>query len=138
MIRKNILLILLSFFSTYSVAECVLPTAPKHPDGAVSNMEEMVAGQRAVRAFQAEVREYRACLVGIEEAISDDIDTAEAAINAKFDEIGELAKEDGGDDALQSYQVLQDTYNAAVDKLKAVADEFNAEIREYKEIQANQ
>ena len=131
MIRKNILLVILSFFSVYSVAECVSPSAPKLPDGAVSTLEEMLAGQKAMKAFQAEVVQYRACLVGIDEEVGDDLSAAQATIDAKLDEMRQLVLE-ADDEAKAAHEAMLAKYNAAVDSEAAIAGEFNIEIREYK------
>ncbi|MDG1987010.1 MAG: hypothetical protein P8J18_03465 [Halieaceae bacterium] len=131
MIRKSILLISLSFFSIYAIAECGSPSTPKLPDGAVSTLEEMLAGQKAMKAFQAEVVQYRACLVGIDEEVGDDLSAAQASIDAKLDNMKELALE-ADDEAKAAHQTLLAKYNAAVDSEAAIAGEFNIEIREYK------
>ena len=131
MIRKSILLVSLSFFSIYAIAECGSPSAPNLPDGAVSTLEDMLAGQKAMKAFQAEVVEYRACLVGIDEEVGDDLSAAQSAIDAKLDEMRQLVLE-ADDEAKAAHETLLTKYNAAVDSEAAIAGEFNIEIREYK------
>ena len=76
-------------------------------------MEDMLAGQKAVKAFQAENIDYMKCL---EPAMT----AAEAAVKA------------GEDGAADVYQASQEVYNAAVSAEEAVAGEFNTAIREYK------
>ncbi len=93
--------------------DCVAPAAPELPDGASSSMEEMLAGQKAVKTFQTANLEYMKCL---EPALA----AAEAAVKA------------GEEGAAEAYQSAQDTYNAAVSTEEAVAGQFNTEIREYK------
>lgn len=94
-------------------ADCDAPQAPELPDGATSNMEQMITGQKAVKSFQAANIEYMKCL---EPAMT----AAEAAVQA------------GDDGAADDYKAAQETYNAAVSAEEAVAGEFNAAIREYK------
>ena len=133
MIQKSILLMIVSLFSVYTIAECSLPSAPKLPDGAISTLEEMLSGQKTMKAFQAEVVEYRACLVGvgIEEEVGDDLSAAQAAIDEKLDEMRQQVLE-ADDDEKAAHEALLSRYNAAVDSEAAIADEFNIEIREYK------
>ena len=76
-------------------------------------MEDMLAGQKAVKTFQTANLEYMKCL---EPALAE----AEAAVKA------------GEEGAAEAYQSAQDTYNAAVSAEEAVAGQFNTEIREYK------
>ncbi len=131
MIRKSILIVSLSFFSIYAIAECGSPSAPKLPDGAVSTLEDMLAGQKAMKAFQAEVVQYRACLVGIDEEVGDDLSAAQATIDAKLDEMRQLVLE-ADDEAKTAHEAMLAKYNAAVDSEAAIAGEVNIEIREHK------
>ena len=94
-------------------ADCTAPEAPTVPDGASATMEDMLAGQKAVKAFQAENIDYMKCL---EPAMT----AAEAAVKA------------GEDGAADVYQASQEVYNAAVSAEEAVAGEFNTAIRAYK------
>ena len=49
--------------STASIADdCTAPPSPTPPDGATASMEQMLAGQKAVKAFQAANTDYRSCL----------------------------------------------------------------------------
>lgn len=88
-------------------ADCTRPTAPELPDGATSDLETMVAGQQAVKAYVAETEAYLDCL------------TAE----------GEAAVEE---ETPEEQLVRIEEHNSAVDEMEAVASEFNEEIREYK------
>lgn len=94
-------------------ADCSAPETPTMPDGATSSMEDMLAGQKAVKTFQAANLEYMKCL---EPALAE----AEAAVKAE------------AEGAAEAYQAAQDTYNAAVSAEESVAGQFNTEIREYK------
>ncbi|MBE9538627.1 MAG: hypothetical protein IMF06_06055 [Proteobacteria bacterium] len=104
--------------STYAAAgDCVAPAAPTIPDGSSSTMEQMIAGQTAVKAFQAANIDYMACL--------------EPAMTAADKRL----KKSSGDEkaaAEASYDETQATYNAAVSAEEEVAGQFNAAIRVYK------
>ena len=130
MIKKTLLLFV-SLFSVSAIANCNMPSAPELPDGAVSTLEEMLAGQKSMKAFQAEIVQYRACLVGIDEEIGDDVSATQTEIDAKLDELRQLALE--GDEAAKvSHEELLKSYNAAIDSEESIAGQFNIEIREYK------
>ena len=104
----------LALSSSVSMADdCVAPAVPEVPDGASSNMEQMLTGQKAVKAFQAANLEYMACL---------EPKLAEA----------EAAAVDGSEEAVKTYQNIQEDYNAAVSREEEVAGKFNTAIREYK------
>jgi hypothetical protein len=104
---KYILTAVFLLSSSFSYAECDRPEAPVVPDGAVADLATMVEGQKAVKAYvHAVEKEYLPCLTAATEAAGEEDDDAAAARAA--------------------------TYNAAVDKVTAIGEEFNAEIREYK------
>ena len=93
-------------------ADCEMPTAPTMPDGASSSMEQMLEGQKAVKAFQTANLDYMKCL---EPAMA----AASAAIEA------------GEEGAAEEYKALEEQYNGAVSVEEEVAGQFNTEIREY-------
>lgn len=105
--------------STAAMAECTQPEQPQLPDGATAKMEDMLAGQQAVKTFQTSNVEYMKCL---EEAFS----SAEATVKeGKADKATiEAAK--------KSYAEAVEAYNAAVSSEEAVAGQFNTEVREFK------
>ena len=74
-------------------ADCEAPATPELPDGATASMEQMLAGQKAVKAFQAANLEYMKCL-------EPGLTAAEAAVK------------EGAEGAAESYQAAQETYNA--------------------------
>lgn len=88
------------------MAECTRPEAPTLPDGEVSDLQTMVAGQSEVKAYVAATEAYLDCL-GAE---------GEAAVEEETEE-AKLAR--------------IEQHNAAVDEMEAVANTFNEEIREY-------
>jgi hypothetical protein len=108
----------LAFASSASFAgDCQAPDMPELPDGASATMEQMLAGQKAVKAFQAANMDYMGC-------VEDALTAAESAM--------EDASGDAKDAATDAYQAALDTYNAAVSAEEEVAGQFNTEIREYK------
>jgi hypothetical protein len=111
-------LLALAMGSTYGMAgDCTSPAAPALPDGATASMEDMLAGQKAVKDFQAANLEYMSCL-------EKDISAAEEATLKAADEEKEAAT--------AAHREALDSYNAAVSKEEEVAGQFNTEIREYK------
>lgn len=116
-------LLALALVATPALAQdCDMPEAPTMPDGATSTMEDMLAGQKAVKAFQAANIDYMSCV--------------EAAMNA-----AEAAAKDASDEdkaaAQKTLSELVETYNAAVSVEEEVAGQFNTEIREYKAANAD-
>ncbi len=107
----------LALGSSVAMADCVEPETPSLPDGASATMDDMVAGQQAVKTFQAENLEYMGCLEGEFTAAKKEIEGGEA----------EDVK------ALQSaYEKSVDAYNQAVSTEETVAGQFNTEIREFR------
>lgn len=43
-------------------ADCTAPEQPTLPDGAEASMEEMLAGQKAVKSFQEANMDYMKCM----------------------------------------------------------------------------
>lgn len=95
--------------------ECTPPEVPSLADGSTASMDDMLAGQKAVKAFQAANLEYMGCL---------DPQIAAAA---------EAATADSATDADKAaVKQLEELYNAAVSAEEELAGQFNTEIREYK------
>lgn len=94
--------------SSMSLAECERPAAPELPDGDTSDMQAMVDGQKAVKAYVAGTEAYLDCL------------TAEDT-------------QAGAEENPEAAAARIEVHNAAVDEMEQVAAEFNEEIREYKE-----
>ena len=103
--------------SMANAAECVTPDTPSIPDGASSTMEQMIAGQKAVKAFQTTNIEYMSCL-----------ETRINEAEAKF-----AATEGAEREASQKISTESaDAYNQAVSAEESVAGAFNSAIRDYK------
>ncbi len=89
------------------LADCDRPTVPQLPDGGSSDLETMVEGQKAVKAYVAETEAYLDCLNEQSAAAAED-ETPEQ----------QLAR--------------IELHNEAVGDMEAVAAAFNEEIREYR------
>lgn len=103
--------------SMASAADCVNPDAPTIPDGASSTLDQMIAGQKGVKAFQASNIEYMSCV--------------EARIKAAETTVAE-AKGEEKETIQKALDESLDAYNQAVSAEEAVAGGFNSAIREYK------
>jgi len=107
----------LALGSSMAMAECVQPETPSLPDGASATMDEMIAGQQAVKTFQDANLEYMGCLEGEFTAAKKQIEGGKSK-DAK---------------ALQAaYEKSVDAYNDAVSTEEEVAGQFNTEIREFR------
>jgi hypothetical protein len=97
-------------------ATCSYPKAPSNiPDGATATLEQMVAAQKAVKAYNDEIKAYTDCL-------KLEHDTAVAKDSDK------LTKEQK--DEMEKMQVQKN--NAAVDEAEQVTARFNEQVKAYK------
>jgi hypothetical protein len=97
-------------------ADCPYPAAPaKIPDGATATLEEMLAGQKAVKEYEKAINDYNAC---IDKALEDDI--AKGGDQLKPQQKADMQK------------IEAQKHNAAVDQLQSVADRFNEQIKVFK------
>ena len=97
-------------------ADCPYPAAPeKLPDGSSATLEEMVAGQKAVRAYDKAINDYVAC-------IDRELDEA---IKKGGDQLKPQQKTD-------MQHVEAQKHNAAIDQLQSVADRFNEQVKVFK------
>ena len=104
--------------SSFALADdCISPEIPAVPDGASSTMDQMIAGQKAVKAFQASNIEYMACL--------------EPRVTAAEEQLAN-ASGDAKAAAKEAYEEEEAAYNAAVSAEESVAGDFNVAIRAYK------
>jgi hypothetical protein len=77
------------------------------PDGKAATMNEMISAQQAVKAYEAAMNDYLAC-------IDKDLKAA-------------------GDDAPNEFKgLMANRHNAAVTEMEAVAGAFNEQVRAYK------
>ena len=97
-------------------AACTYPKAPeKIPDGNTATLEQMIAAQRGVKQFDADITAYQNCL----ESEFNDAMSKEASLTE------EQKKE--------RRKIVDQKMNAAVDEAQGLADRLNAQIRVYKE-----
>jgi len=109
-------LIGLALGSAASMAgECTAPALPTLPDGATATMDQMLAGQKAVKEYQAANSEYRACL-------DPQVSAAEVA----------AAGDSPSEEAQANLKKHNDDYNSSVSKEEELAVKFNAALRDYK------
>jgi hypothetical protein len=90
-----------------AAAACENPTAVSIPDGKTSTMEQMLAAQAQVKAYQAAMNEFLAC------------------IDSELEAQGEQAPEE-----FKSLMVSR--HNAAVAEMEGVAAAFNDQIKAYR------
>ena len=106
------------FFAPVAFA-CDYPKRAKIPDGATASTEQMLAGQKSVKAYMAAMDEYLVCIDMEDKEVMESSDSA-------------------SDKELARRKVTTDKkYNAAVDEMELIAAQFNEEVRAYKEAQAN-
>jgi hypothetical protein len=91
----------------FAAAACDNPAAIAIPDGKASTMEQMLASQAEVKAYQAAMNEFLAC------------------IDSELEAQGEQAPED-----FKSLMVAR--HNAAVAEMEGVAAAFNDQIKAYR------
>ncbi len=93
---------------------CEYPERIDIPNGSSATKDEMVAGQKDVKKFMADMEDYIACLDEEEEQHSADVEEPDSSVDAQRD------------------QMLVKKHNAAVDDMEKVAAAFNEEVRVYK------
>jgi hypothetical protein len=113
---KALAIALTAALSGVAYADCPYPAAPdKLPDGATATMEEMVAGQKAVRAYDKAIQDYVGC-------IDKELDEAVAKAG---DQLKPQQKAD-------MQKVEAQKHNAAIDQDQSVADRFNEQVKAFK------
>ncbi len=93
---------------------CDYPNRANLPNGATASTEEMLAGQKSVKAYMAAMEEYLACIDTEEES------SVAALVDASDDEIA------------RREAAITKKYNAAVTEMELIAARFNEEVRAYK------
>ncbi len=104
------------FLSAPVVIACEYPSRPADlPDGATASQDEMFVGVKAINAYQVAMQVYLEC-----------IDT---------DEVVDVAALDDADEEAKKKRTIMSSkkYNAAVDEMTLIVEEFNAQIRVYKQ-----
>jgi hypothetical protein len=109
-------LLLAGLLATAAHAECVYPKAPAStPDGATATQDEMVAGMKAIKAYNEQVTAYLSCL--------------EMEMNARLEAAGPDAPQEQTD---QIKAIHNKRHNAAVEELEANAAKFNEQVKVFK------
>lgn len=106
---------LVTLFAASVAWACDYPQRADVPDGAMASKEEMIAGQRAVKSYMSAMNNYLSCIEAAEQET--------IAANGNTDE---NAKQ-------QKIEMYNKKYNAAVDEMNLVAEEFNMQVRAYKQ-----
>jgi hypothetical protein len=113
---KNTKLAIISIllFVVPAAFACDYPQRASVPNGQAATKDEMIAGQRSVKAYMAAMDEYLACIAADEEVAV-----------AQMDDPTE-------DELKQRNNMLSKRHNAAVEEMEIIAAEFNTEVRAYK------
>lgn len=102
------------FVAAPAALACDYPSRVNIPDGTTATKEEMIAGQRAVKEYVANMETYLDCLLEEEKSTRATMDNLTAE--------DEQLRED----------MLNKKYNAAVDEMETVAAHFNEQVQVYK------
>lgn len=94
-------------------AACDYPKKAPLPDGRNATEQQMLDGQKAVKAYMAAMDEYLACL-----------DKESDAAKANLEDEDAIAQRD---------KITVQRHNAAVDEMKLHVAEFNDQIRAFKD-----
>tara|TARA_B100001093_G_C26795173_1_gene1000778 strand:- start:703 stop:1062 length:360 start_codon:yes stop_codon:yes gene_type:complete len=112
-IQTTSLLLAIAVLPYATAQACDMPVAPPTLDGGSATLEDMIAAQGEVKAFQAANEEYLECV--------DDLMAAEKA-----------SVSEGDKNAEERFALAAADYNAAVSREEQVAADFNTAIRAYK------
>lgn len=98
--------------------DCSLPERPAMPDGSSASMEQMLEGQKSVKAFQSSNMDYMKCL-------EDRFNMAQKEADSASDDTVKA-------EAQKVYTEAIEAYNAAVSAEEEVAGDFNVALRAYR------
>ena len=104
------------FLSAPAVLACDYPSRPANiPDGSVASQDEMFVGVKAINAYQTAMQKYLDCI--------------------QADEVVAVTSMDDADDKTKKKRatMFNKKYNAAVEEMTLVVEQFNVEIRAYKQ-----
>jgi hypothetical protein len=90
-----------------AMAKCPPPAKPEIPNGRNATEEQMLAAQKAVKAYQAANSKYTSCLSSLEQSWGDDASEERKAVIVIF-------------------------HNRAIDEETSIADMFNQSVRAFK------
>lgn len=111
---KTALTIVLAFAAQTALA-CEYPQRINVPNGATATKEDMIAGQKGVKTYMASMEQYLTCI---------EADEAQAVLG--MGDVDEDAKR-------QREEMFNKKYNAAIEEMNLVAEEFNMQVRAYKD-----
>jgi hypothetical protein len=101
-------------FGMQSALACEYPERVSIPNGTTATKEEMLEGQRSVKAYVSTMEAYLECIVDEEKKARNSLE--------------ELSAEE----EQQREDMLNKKYNAAVDELERTAAQFNVEVQAYR------
>jgi len=101
-------------FLAQSALACDYPNRAIIPNGSTATKDDMLAGQRGVKAYVSEMEVYLECIVAEEKAAISTMDGLEP------------------EEEQQREDMINKKYNAAVDEMERIAAQFNAEVQAYK------
>lgn len=102
-------------FAAQGALACDYPQRVNVPNGASATKDDMIAGQKGVKTYMASMEEYLTC-----------IEADEAAAVLGLGEVDDDTKR-------QREEMFNKKYNAAVEEMNLVAEEFNVQVRAYKD-----
>jgi len=111
---KSAALVAILFLAQSAIA-CDYPQRASVPDGATASKDDMIAGQRSVKTYMADMETYLSC-----------IEASEAAAVLELGDQNEDSKRQRAD-------LFNKKYNAAVEEMNLVAEEFNMQVRAYRD-----
>ena len=114
MMTKTALSVAMIFLAQVALA-CDYPQRANVPNGLTATKDEMIAGQKGVKAYMADMETYLSC-----------IEAEEAQAVLALGEMDEETKRQRAD-------MFNKKYNAAVEEMNLVAEEFNIQVRAYKD-----
>lgn len=118
------ILLLVGLAGGRAFATCTYPTPPDHiPDGNTATLQEMLAGQKLMTAYNSQIKAYTDCL----RLEHDQTLAAENPSKMTADQKKDYAKQKAELD-----NVLIQKNDAAVDAVTALTNRFNEQVRIYK------
>ncbi len=101
-------------FCAPAALACEYPERVTIPNGSNATKDEMVAGQRGIKKFMADMDVYLECINDEDEQTRAGIEKPDLIVEAQRDEM------------------LVKKHNAAVEDMEKVAAQFNEQVRTYK------
>ena len=93
------------------------PQQPNIPNGMKASMDDMLAAQKSIKAYQADSQKYRACI---------------DELMAEWDNLATDADDDAKKETAQKKDIAVAFYNRSVSDEEDVANLFNTAIRAFK------